>query len=100
MAPVDAGPNAKLTQVEISKTVEFRFKAMTQITREQKEALIQKLKSLTAESGGDMESKTLEEIRKIEEGLSADEQQVLTILRARRILRTEDVHTLVTLLWT
>lgn len=90
---VDAGSNAKLTQAEISKTVEFGFKAMTQISRDQKDALVQKLKSLTAESSGD-EAKTLADIKKIEDGLTPDEQQVLNILRARRILRTEDAHTL------
>lgn len=86
----DAGPNPKLTQAEISKTIEFGFRAMAQVSPEQKEALVRKLKKL----GAGNDSATLEEMEKIKESLTADERQVLDTMRARRLLRTEDVHNL------
>jgi hypothetical protein len=65
---------------------------MAQISPEQKESLVQKLKSLGAD--GSDEFQTLEDIDRIQKTLTPDESQILDALRARRMLRTEDIHTL------
>ena len=66
---------------------------MVQFSPEQKEALVQKLKSLGVDDTSD-QTQTLEDIERIQKSLTPDESQILDTLRARRMLRTEDVHTL------
>jgi flavine halogenase len=78
-----------LTQVEISKTVEFCFRAFAHVSFEEKEALVKKLKSLGLDGDAYDESnrKALEEVEK---KLTPEEQSILKTLKGRRMVRPED----------
>ncbi|KAF3068459.1 Tryptophan 2-halogenase [Daldinia childiae] len=91
---VDANVKVKPTQEEISKTVEFCFRSLADIPPEQKDALIQKLKSLGIE-GEVNDEENLRAIEEIEKSLTPEESQILNILRGRRMLRNEDSISLV-----
>ncbi|KAI1799889.1 FAD/NAD(P)-binding domain-containing protein [Daldinia bambusicola] len=91
---VDATVTVKPTQEEISKTVEFCFRSLSDIPPEHKDALIEKLKSLGVEGEANGE-KTLCAIEEIEKSLTPEESQILNILRGRRMLRNEDSISLV-----
>ncbi|KAI1297501.1 FAD/NAD(P)-binding domain-containing protein [Xylaria venustula] len=86
---VDLDVKGKLTQADISKTVEFCFKAFTDISFEEKEALVNKIKSLglDGELYGESNRKPLDELEK---KLTPEEQAVLTTLKCRRMIRMED----------
>lgn len=86
---VDADAKGKLTQTEISKTVEFCFKAFAHVSFEEKEALIKKLKDLGLDGDAYDESnrKALDELEK---KLSPEEQSILKTLKGRRMVRPED----------
>ncbi|KAL8872460.1 MAG: hypothetical protein Q9174_001916, partial [Haloplaca sp. 1 TL-2023] len=85
----DADTKGKLTQSEISKTVEFCFRAFAHVSFEKKEALVKKLKDLghDADVADEANSMALEEIEK---QLTPEEQQILTTLKGRRMVRPED----------
>ena len=85
----DADTKGKLTQSEISKTVEFCFRAFAHVSFEKKEALVKKLKTLghDADASDEANSMALEEIEK---QLTPEEQQILVTLKARRMVRPED----------
>ncbi|KAL7622124.1 hypothetical protein AAE478_007626 [Parahypoxylon ruwenzoriense] len=85
---VDADAKKKLTQTEISKTVEFCFRSFTQVPPEQKEALIQKIKSLGIDNAD--EEQALDVIEAIKKNLTPEESQILDTLRGRKMLRAED----------
>jgi flavine halogenase len=89
---VDADTNGRLTRSDISKTIEFCFKAFSQISPQEKDALIAKLKSygLDGQSG---DEETQKAITEIEKNLTQEELQVLTVLRSRRML-SEDIFNL------
>ncbi|KAL4797065.1 FAD/NAD(P)-binding domain-containing protein [Aspergillus venezuelensis] len=79
---VDADVGNRLTQSEVSKTVDFCFNAFKKINREQRQAVIDKVKS-----GANGEKAELA-------NLSEDELQILHSIRARQMLSTEDSLTL------
>lgn len=85
----DADTKGKLTQVEISKTVEFCFKAFAHVSFEEKEALVKKLKALghDGDAQDEANSKALDEIEK---QLTPEERTILTTLKGRRMVRPED----------
>ena len=85
----DADTKGKLTQSEISNTVEFCFRAFAHVSFEKKEALVQKLKALghDADASDEANSMALEEIEK---QLTPEEQQILVTLKGRRMVRPED----------
>ncbi|KAL8984872.1 MAG: hypothetical protein Q9205_001285 [Flavoplaca limonia] len=85
----DADTKGKLTQSEISKTVEFCFRAFAHVSFEKKEALVQKLKALghDADASDEANSVAMEEIEK---QLTPEEQQILVTLKGRRMVRPED----------
>ncbi|KAI2602097.1 FAD/NAD(P)-binding domain-containing protein [Hypoxylon sp. NC1633] len=85
---VDADAHGKLTQAEVAKAVEFCFRSYTDLTPEQKEPLIEKLKAVGA--GNVDDEKTLAAVEEIQKSLTPEEAQILDILRARRMLRAED----------
>ncbi|KAI1456962.1 FAD/NAD(P)-binding domain-containing protein [Annulohypoxylon moriforme] len=91
---VDATPKTKLTQSEISKTVEFCFRSFADVPQEKKDALMEKLKSYGLDGSIDDEkaAKAIEDIKK---DLTAEESQILDILRGRRMVRGEDSINLV-----
>ncbi|KAI0104012.1 hypothetical protein GGR51DRAFT_239765 [Nemania sp. FL0031] len=86
---VDADAKGKLTQAEISKTVEFCFRAFAHVSFEEKEALVNKLKSLGVDGDAYDETnrKALEEVEK---KLTPEEQSILKTLKGRRMVRPED----------
>ena len=85
----DADTKGKLTQAEISKTVEFCFRAFAHVSFEEKEALVRKLKALghDGDAYDGANSKALDEIEK---QLTPEEQTILKTLKGRRIVRPED----------
>ena len=85
---VDADSNGRFTQADISKAMEFCFKAFTHVTPEEKDALVAKLKSYGLDARADDES-TQKAIDEIEKNLTAEELQVLNILRSRRMVRED-----------
>ncbi|KAI4102884.1 MAG: hypothetical protein L6R37_004146 [Teloschistes peruensis] len=85
----DMDTKGKLTQAEISKTVEFCFRAFAHVSFEEKEALVKKLKSLghDGDAYDEANSKALDEIEK---QLTPEEQVILKTLKGRRMVRPED----------
>jgi hypothetical protein len=88
---VDADTKGKLTQEEVSRTVEFAFRSWITIDPAQKEALVQKLKSFNIDSDADDEQ-TIKAIDGIQKQLTPEESQALNTLRGRKMLRHEDIH--------
>lgn len=88
---VDADATSKgLTQDEINNTVQFCIKSLMDVTPEQKDSLIAKVKSLGLGSATDASEKDLAEIDK---HLAPDERQMLNALRAKNMLR-EDAYSI------
>ncbi|KAL6238481.1 hypothetical protein BDW75DRAFT_247227 [Aspergillus navahoensis] len=85
----DADAKGKLTQAEISKTVEFCFKAFAHVSFEEKEALVQKLKSL-GHDGDAYDENNRKALEEIEKQLTPEEQTILKTLKGRRMVRPED----------
>ncbi|CBF79147.1 uncharacterized protein ANIA_10884 [Aspergillus nidulans FGSC A4] len=85
----DADAKGKLTQAEISKTVEFCFRAFAHVSFEQKEALVQKLKSL-GHDGDAYDENNRKALEEIEKQLTPEEQTILKTLKGRRMVRPED----------
>ncbi|KAJ5649329.1 FAD/NAD(P)-binding domain-containing protein [Penicillium longicatenatum] len=85
---VDADSTGKMSQSEISKALEFCFRAFTYVPPEQKDALFEKLKKLGVKSGQNdaTAAKALDDIQK---HLTVDELQVLETLRSRRMIRED-----------
>jgi len=90
MQPVIQGANAtsgELTQEEISKTVDFCFHAFEPAAREEREALVRKMDSINGTNGATANASD-EELRK---ALSPDELRILNTMRARQMVRQEDI---------
>ncbi|KAH6653364.1 O-methyltransferase-domain-containing protein, partial [Truncatella angustata] len=86
---VDADAKGKLTEAEISKTVEFCFKAFAHVSFEEKEALVNKLKILGVD--GDAYDESNEKLHdEVEKKLTPEEQSILKTLKGRRMVRPED----------
>ncbi|KAK3297914.1 O-methyltransferase-domain-containing protein [Chaetomium fimeti] len=87
---VDADPTGKLSQNEVATTVEFCFKAFSHVTPEQKEAVVNKLKSLgVTGQEADNDDAIVKVLGEIEKNLTLEEAQVLDILRSRRMIRED-----------
>ncbi|SPB46658.1 Elongation factor Tu GTP binding domain family protein [Aspergillus niger] len=85
---VDADNTGKISYTEISKALEFCFRAFTYVPPEKKDALFEKLKNLGVESGKS-DAKEAKALDDIEKHLTRDELQVLEILRSRRMIRED-----------
>lgn len=86
---VDADTNGGLTQKEISKTLEFCFKAFAHVSFEEKEALIKKLKDMGLD--GDVhDENNRKALDEMEKKLTPEEKAILTTLKGRRMIRPED----------
>ncbi|XP_044714956.1 tryptophan halogenase domain-containing protein [Hirsutella rhossiliensis] len=85
---VDADGTGKTTQSEMSRILEFCFRAFTYVPPEQKDALFEKLRALGLESGkGDAtDVGGLEDVQK---HLTAEEAQIVETLRSRRMIRED-----------
>lgn len=85
----DANTKGKLTQAEISKTIEFCFRAFAHVSFEEKEALVKKLKAL-GHDGDAYDEANREALDEIEKQLTPEEQAILRTLKGRRMIRPED----------
>ncbi|KAI1322117.1 FAD/NAD(P)-binding domain-containing protein [Xylariaceae sp. FL0255] len=86
---VDADPKGKLTQAEISKAVEFCFRAFAHVSFEEKEALVNKLKLLGVDGDAHDEA-TQKALQEVEKKLTPEEHSILETLKGRRMMRPED----------
>lgn len=95
--------SGKLTQEEVSKTMEFCFKAFDVHAPEKTEAVTKKLEMAmlanqvaapptldTTPTEAKVEAKVEEKAIADPEGLSADELRILNTIRARQMMRRED----------
>ncbi|MCJ1246514.1 hypothetical protein MMC30_003722 [Trapelia coarctata] len=89
-----ADTSTKLTPAEISKTIDFCFGAFAPVPVEQKEAVLQKLKALGINESTSMDPKIKQDVEKLEANLSPDEMRILTTIRARQMVRSEDTMNL------
>lgn len=80
-----ADTNNKLTQEEISKTVDFCFGAFAPAASDQREAVLRKVGDLGVNSN------TLEGKKELEAALSPEELRILETIQARQMLRMEDI---------
>ncbi|KAF4973312.1 hypothetical protein FSARC_387 [Fusarium sarcochroum] len=85
---VDADTKGTESRAEISKVLEFCFRAFTYVPPEQKDALFEKLKKLGVGSQQSHEA-TLEEFEQIKKYLTPEESQIVEILRSRRMIRED-----------
>lgn len=93
MLPVIQGTadvSGKLTQAEISKTVDFCFHAFEPAAREEREDVLRKLEGIRLNGSGSTDAKAKESVEELEAALSADELRILTTIRARQMIRSED----------
>ncbi|KAF5131118.1 Flavine halogenase aclH [Metarhizium anisopliae] len=84
----DADAAGKVSQLEISKILQFCFKAFTYVPPEKKDALFDKLRKLDSKALQD-DAKQVQTLDGIEKHLTADELQILEILRSRRMIRED-----------
>jgi flavine halogenase len=87
---VDADVKSELTQTEISKSIDFCFRAFAHVPVEEKEAMIEKLKSLGLDRSDPNDVKTKEAIEELQKTLSPEELRIMDTIRARRMIRAED----------
>lgn len=73
-----------MTPADISKVLEFCFRAFSYVPPEKKDALFEKLKQLDVESMGDSTTPTT--LEDVQMHLTADEKQILEILGSRRMI--------------
>lgn len=81
-----ADVNNKLTPSEISQTIDFCMKAFHPAPKEQREVLHAKLAGEGSGSSTEKPNTAL-----LEQTLSSEEQRILTTMRARNAIRTEDL---------
>ncbi|KAK8037121.1 radH flavin-dependent halogenase [Apiospora marii] len=86
---VDSDVKGSLTQADISKTLEFCFKAFAHVPFEEKEALMQKLKDLGVDGDANDENNG-QALAELEKKLTPEEQAILHTLKGRRMVRSED----------
>ncbi|KAL9124475.1 MAG: hypothetical protein Q9217_006191 [Psora testacea] len=87
-----ADSNGKLTQEELSKTVDFCFHAFEPAGKEEREAVLRKVEDISNNaSDNKMDLKSKEGAEMLEATLSPDEMRILTTIRARQMVRTEDI---------
>lgn len=86
---VESDAKGSLSQAEISKTLEFCFKAFAHVSFEEKEALVQKLKDLGLD-GDAYDESNRQALADLEKKLTAEEQVILKTIKGRRMVRSED----------
>ncbi|RMJ05122.1 hypothetical protein CDV36_014206 [Fusarium kuroshium] len=84
---VDADSRNTLSQAEISKVLEFCFRAFVYVPPDKKDALFEKLKKLGVETQGD--EATAKELEDIKTHLTPEESQIVEILQSRRMIRED-----------
>ncbi|KAL9118590.1 MAG: hypothetical protein Q9187_004861 [Circinaria calcarea] len=86
-----ADTSAKLTQEEISKTVDFCFRAFQPTVPEAREAVLKKLEGITVNDSSSTDPKTKENIEALQTTLTPDELRILNTIRVRQMMRSEDM---------
>lgn len=84
-----ADVSGKLTQDELSKTIDFCLNAFQHHDSDQRDAMIKKLQA--HENEAKMQGNVQAKAELDPDSLSPEEMQVLKTIRARQMLRTEDV---------
>ncbi|KAL8749484.1 MAG: hypothetical protein Q9199_007654 [Rusavskia elegans] len=84
--------NGKLTQAEISKTVDFCFNAFRPVDEAEKKAVLKKLENVSLEQNDPASdgSKPKQTVEMLEATLTEDETRILNTIRGRQMLRSED----------
>lgn len=84
--------NGKLTQAEISKTVDFCFNAFRPVDEAEKKAVLKKLENMSLEQNDPASdaSKPKQTVEMLEATLTEDETRILNTIRSRQMLRSED----------
>ncbi|KAG8424715.1 Halotolerance protein HAL2 [Metarhizium acridum] len=85
---VDADTAGKVSKFEISKILQFCFKAFAYVPPEKKDALFDKLRKLDSKALHN-DAKEFQTLDGIEKHLTADELQILETLRSRRMIRED-----------
>ncbi|MCJ1382991.1 hypothetical protein MMC17_006104 [Xylographa soralifera] len=86
-----ADMSARLTQAEVSKTVDFCFSAFRPTDPEAREAVIKKLENITINDSGSTDLKSKENMEALQAALTPDEIGILNTIRARQMMRSEDM---------
>lgn len=84
-----ADVGGKLTQNELSETIDFCLNAFRPTAPEERDAVLKKLEAQESEAKKEADAEIKSQINP--EGLSPQETQILKSIRARQMLRTEDV---------
>ena len=90
MLLVIQGANAtsgKITQAEVSKTVDFCMQAFKPAAQEQRDAVMAKVEKIS----GSKDVVTAQHDEELRKALSPDELQILDTMRARKMVRQEDI---------
>lgn len=87
---VDADVKGELTPAEISNSIDFCYRAFAPLPTDEKEAVIQKMKSVGLDGSNLDDVKTKEALEELEKTLSPQELQIMNTIRARRMVRAED----------
>lgn len=85
-----ADVKGELTQGEISKTVDFCFRAFRPVSRDEREGVLQKMKALGLQDPTSKEAETNSNDEGLDAALTEDEINILNAIRARQMLRSED----------
>ncbi|KAG8422828.1 Halotolerance protein HAL2 [Metarhizium acridum] len=85
---VDADTAGKVSKFEISKILQFCFKAFAYVPPEKKDALFDKLRKLDSKALHN-DAKEFQTLDGIEKHLTAEELQILETLRSRRMIRED-----------
>lgn len=85
-----ADVKGELTQGEISKTVDFCFKAFQPISRDEREAVLKKVEALSINESTTSEAEIQANQVALEAALTPDELRILNAIRARQMIRSED----------
>lgn len=80
----------ELTQGEISKTGNFCFKAFQPLSRDEREAVLQKVEALSINESTTSEVEIQANQVALEAALTPDELRILNAIRARQMVRSED----------
>ncbi|KAL8778776.1 MAG: hypothetical protein Q9213_007256 [Squamulea squamosa] len=84
--------NGKLSQAEVSKTVDFCFNAFRPVDEAEKRRVLQKLETMSLEqdSNAGNASKPKQTVEMLEANLTEEETAILNTIRGRQMLRSED----------
>ncbi|KAF2420220.1 FAD/NAD(P)-binding domain-containing protein [Tothia fuscella] len=83
----DADSQGKLSQDEISKTIEFCARAFAPVSASEKEAVLQQMEKLSLNENSEDNAEGLQELHA---QMNDNERRIMDTIRGRRMLRSED----------